>query len=75
MCIVDAMFETGMVRNEAQVIVRGLSVEDHMSHISVNRIVKVKFHGHGDPVSLSHATFPTLCIDLRHRSWLSANTC
>lgn len=67
------MFETGMVRNEAQMVVSSLILEDHVSHISVNSMVKAKFCGHGDPVGLVHATFPTLCIDLTCRPWSSAD--
>ena len=50
-------------------------MEDHLSHNSVNHMMKAKVHGHGDPVGIVHATVPKLCIDLTHRSWPSANIC
>lgn len=41
-CVADAMFKTGMVRNEAQMIVRGLLMKAHISLTNVNHIVKAK---------------------------------
>lgn len=72
MCVANAVFETGMVRRETHMVVRGLILEGHVSHMSVSLMVKAKFHGHGDPAGLVHSMFPTLYIYLTHRSWSSA---
>ena len=45
MCFADTVFETETVRNEARVTVRGVMVEGHINHISVNHMVKAKVTG------------------------------
>lgn len=59
MCVADTTFETGMVRNEVQRIVRGLFVEDHTSQISVNHMVNAKLMA-WNPSWPVWATFPVL---------------
>lgn len=70
-CVADVMFETLNVQTEAQMIEIS-TMEDHLSPISLNHM-KAKVYGHRDAVGLVHATVPTLCIDLTHRSWSSAS--
>lgn len=42
MCVANIMFETEMVRNEAHRVVRGFILEDHVSRISINSMLKAK---------------------------------
>lgn len=54
--------------SEAEVINKGLIVEDHVGHVHANDLGEVTIPSMGTSSVLS-TTFLTLCADLAHSAW------